>query len=201
MQTVNDELNSVVGTSPVTVASTSDGQKLSGCFSNTHGLDKPKKIESAAGVQLQVGTIVGHKIRVVPCTSLAGDEVPIGTAEFSHVKVAVQKVKCAERHRNLETGNFDMWKPQYKGADLGKISKLVLEIGGTVHTLAPKGGRLEMVLSKEAVSLPATAALSMEYESIVVSTSSRECPWFAGDCEFSLDFQEPQDSAGCCVIA
>ena len=37
----------------------------------------------AAGVQLQVSALVGHKIRVVPCTSLAGDEVPIGTAEFS----------------------------------------------------------------------------------------------------------------------
>lgn len=194
---------STASTSPTVSSSTG----RSGCFFAGGGLDRPKRMHAADG-ERQVGRILKHQARVVPC-SPSGDEVPSGahgagaqSGAASHFKVQVQKVQCAERHRNLETGNFDwLAKPQYQGATLGKVSKLVLEVGGTMHELVPKGGRLEVILAQEVVSLPAKAALSMEYESLVVSTSSKECPWFAGDYEFALDFQEPGPDAGCCVIA
>ena len=162
-------------------------------------LGVPKRIVSEDGTELQVGSLTGHKIRCVPCASAAGDVVS-KEGDFSHVKLCVLQLKTGERHQTPGTSDFVMRDGKLAGETLSKVKTLRLEVGNTTYALRPNGGKLELVVAKEALPLPAAAKVSMEYESAIFSTSAKECDWFAGDYQAQLALGGEQ-KAGCCVIS
>jgi len=145
------------------------------------------------------GSLTGHKIRCVPCASEAGDVVS-PDADWSHVKLSVLQLKTGERHQAPGTSDFVMRDAKLAGDTLAKVKTLRLEIGNTTYALQPNGGKLELVVAKEALPLPAAAKVSMEYESTIFSTSAKECDWFAGDYQAKLALGGEQ-KASCCVIS
>jgi len=162
------------------------------------GIGMPPKLRTAGGVELQVGKVVGAKIRVVPCLE-SGEEVAVA-ADFSHVKLTVQELQTEERHRNPETGLGAPGKVVYKGEDLGKVKELCLGIGPATHALQPQGGLLEIVLPKAEVPVPTKATLSMQYETRKQTASGTRLGWFASEYDAVLDFHQG-GGGGCCVIA
>lgn len=192
-KTNDDEVRPSAPAAPTPVLSSS-GSVMGG------GLGRPKRVVSEDGAELQVGILAGHKIRCMPCASAAGDEVSLD-AEFTHVKLAILQLRLQERHRSAGAGDFGMRESKLAGATLGKVKKLTLAVGSATHVLAPKDGKLEIVLPKEAVAVPGAVTISMEYESAVLgSTTAKDADWFAGDYEAKLAFGG-QQSAGCCVIS
>jgi hypothetical protein len=159
-------------------------------------LGVPKRVVSENGVELQVGALTGHKIRVLPCASADGDAALEG--DFSHVKLCVLQLQLGEKHQAPGTSDFTLRDSKLAGPKLANVKMLKLQVGGQTHVLAPTDGKLELVLAKDALPLPAAAKISMEYESAVFSTSSKECDWFAGDYEAKLALGQ---KSGFCVIS
>jgi len=162
------------------------------------------KVVGSDGKERQVAKIVGHRICAKPLMSATDDgQAVTPDAAYTHVKLMVVSVKCEEKHRlTTDMGtmkDFTKFTSDYKGALLSKVSKFSVRIGEVEHTLTRQGNQLEIVLPREQCALPAKAEISMEFESVVPSTSGDDCGWL-GQTDAVLDFNAA-GGGGCCVIS